>query len=72
MSENECQLDKPPFYQCCCQCKLLVPAYDFDMKARGYACLAFLVQEHEDRAVVIDTELHSCGCEMFTDKRKDK
>lgn len=65
-----CQLEEPPFYQCCCRCQYLVedrshPHTDGQSMAniRGYICGA-----PEMGYMMSGWPRHSVGCEMFSDR----
>lgn len=66
-----CQLENPPFYQCCCMCRAQVPYAEDNNTTEfgGYACLAFAPQEYGGVVITRKTK-HSCGCELFDDRRR--
>ena len=77
----ECTLNDPEWSQCCCQCVYRVPTHyhcsfppartDKDKgkcgceKQVGWACVA------PELRVYVNWPEHKCGCELFTDKRKE-
>jgi hypothetical protein len=78
---NECQLTVEPFFQCCCQCKYrIVDHYKHTaenhekglcFKPKGWICCPpYDSGVHSDGGAISDWEEHSCGCEMFNDRRK--
>ena len=78
---NECQLTVEPFFQCCCQCKYrIVDHYRHTpenhrnvlcFKPKGWICCPPLdLNGNGDGGAISDWEEHSCGCEMFNDKRR--
>lgn len=67
---NVCQLDKPPFYQCCCMCVNRVKIVTNDMQFTGKHVCALSLSLEEISDFVIDCEEHSAGCECWWDKRK--
>jgi hypothetical protein len=69
---NKCQLDNPPFYQCCCQCYNRAGLLEdtnveglIITQHTGFVCTLRL---HDYEAVEVIAE-HSCGCECFDDRR---
>lgn len=75
--ENECWLNKLPFYQCCCKCKYHIEDYshpETDRKPifhiRGYICLAPEITE--GKGAFSGWPKHSIGCELYTPKENEK
>jgi len=76
MTKVKCQLEKPPFHQCCCVCtshfnivddnldptKKWICTLPFDMGKKSWG---------DHPLVVITSEEHSCGCECWNDSRRE-
>lgn len=64
---NECQLEEPPFYQCCCKCKhhFRITAKREHEKTIGWACGLPVRLEEEGNYVIGEWPEHSCGCECY-------
>lgn len=75
---SECQLEKPPHFQCCCTCKYRMPLkirieQGDPMKVGGVSLFPAnrYVCAHPVLGVCIwDWPEHSCGCELHTKKEK--
>lgn len=68
---NECWINKPPFYQCCCQCENHIEdkhhpsTTDKSMSEhKGWICL-WPFHEEPKRIAFSGWPEHSCGCELF-------
>ena len=62
---DECKMNMPPFFQCCCNCTQQVKLYDSTAREQvGFACIVFL----EDSGVVTMSDEHCCGCECYYKK----
>lgn len=76
-TENDCWLEKEPFFQCCCKC-----IYRVDVKLHchdehdksgcicgvqtGFACTGF----ESENVIHANWPEHSIGCEMYTTKEQ--
>jgi hypothetical protein len=77
MTKPKCQLDKPPFYQCCCVCANHFNVVDNDnlMPTKRWICTLPVDMGKESWSkdkllAVIECVEHSCGCECWNDTRK--
>jgi len=72
MRKVKCQLNEPPFYQCCCVCESNLTVMNDYKKTGEYVCIVFYEMEKENskNAYAIKNTKHSCGCEMWHDIRK--
>ena len=73
MRKVKCQLNEPPFYQCCCVCESQRKVLDeVSDKFKGkYVCTIFFEMAKDDEEKpVLECSKHSCGCEMWHDIRK--
>jgi hypothetical protein len=71
-TSRSCQLNKPPFFQCCCQCKFHIPDHyrhsdrlhkkGLCYKQKGWIC----DPQHEGIGATSGWPEHSVGCELFT------
>lgn len=74
---SKCQLEEPPFYQCCCVCKhhiRVAPRSGDHEKTQGYICALPLDMTDAERGsepfVYGNWRAHSGGCECWTDRRR--
>jgi hypothetical protein len=62
-----CQLDQPPFFQCCCKCIYRVEDFYYEnLIHRGWIC----VQPGKPPHAISDWYEHSAGCEEYTTKEE--
>lgn len=73
----ECQLDKKPFFQCCCKCVWHYRIYNRNFELTdNWVCL-FVDDFSEDgkpngKYHIFESEEHSCGCECYmTDEKTE-
>ena len=71
MKENKCQLNNPPFYQCCCVCESQRKVMGHTKFTGKYVCSIFfeMAKENEEKFIIENTK-HCCGCEMWNDISK--
>ena len=66
----DCQLSRPPFYQCCCVCESSIAIVDDEgIKTGKYICIIHPTLDVEDR-VAEEIPEHCGGCELWTDIRR--
>jgi hypothetical protein len=76
MTKVKCQLEKPPFYQCCCVCASQFNVVDDNMNpTKRWICTLPIDMGKESWGtdsplVVIESSEHCCGCECWNDIRK--
>jgi hypothetical protein len=66
---NECQLDKEPFYQCCCKYSNNKPVRSIGGNIDAYVCI---IAHNMDEGPLYWSAEHSCGCEMYDGPHKRK
>jgi hypothetical protein len=63
-----CQLNEPPFHQCCCVCRHRIGTRQHHAEhVTGFACE--LPKVMGENFVFTDWPEHSCGCECWNDNR---